>query len=185
MPKHTLVPLAAAIGLIFTGTASAVELTDIESAPHQYAKKVVVLDPETKEEAEQYHFGSSSIIWRAESMNDIFAAYGLKFDANYVDEVPKRYCHLVEVKNGDGEEEMVMKFNDKDSIIWKPNRINQILTAYGVSLDQEQIDELPGGYAWLTEVVNDDGETEEVVKFGKDNIVWPADKFNQILAAYN
>ncbi len=185
MLKHTLLPVATCTGLLLSGIASAVELTDVESAPRQYVKKVVVQDLETGEKSEQYHFGSSSVIWRPESLNNIFAAYGLAFDADYVDDVPKNYCHLVEVKNEDGEKEMVMKFNDRDAIIWEPKALDRILTAYGLSLDPGKIADLPRGYAALVEATNEDGETEQAIDFGNDNIIWSADKLNQILAAYN
>ena len=125
------------------------------------------------------------MIWRAESWNRIFAAYGLEFNADFVDDVPKSYCWLVEVKNENGEKETVMRFNDRDSTIWSPESLNRILGAYGVSLDPEMIADLPDGYATLTDVVNDDGETEQVVDFGNDNVIWYARTFNQILSAYN
>ena len=185
MFKYTLLPLVSGAVLAFSGVISAVELVNIDNAPSKYVKKVTVKDPITNEESEKYYFGDDSVIWVAESLNRIFEAYGLEFNADNIDEMPNDYCRLVGVENEDGELEQVMKFNDDEPIIWEPKSLDLILAGYEVSLDQKMIADLPFGYATLVDITNENGETEKVVKFGTDHTVWTPNSFNTILAAYN
>lgn len=175
-----IVFVLASPGIAATINPEAVK--NLTGNPALYATvKTVVEDGQEKEVVV---FNKLGIHFCPKCLDQIFAVYGLSINDTAVKEgqVPESFAVVREFEeDGVTKEEVVF---GRSGILYSPDRMHAILTAYGLSLTPEDVEKLPSSYATVKMTIEDGQEVESIV-FSKAGISYNPVSLNQILEAYH
>lgn len=126
-----------------------------------------------------------SLFSTAASAALLFSGHASAIELVNLENVPSQYASMQEVTDTDtGETVEELKFGQRN-YIWKADSLNRILTGYGLELTEENAAGTPKGFCKVVEVVNDEGEVDQVMLFNKANsTIYTPNTLNNILNAY-
>jgi hypothetical protein len=144
------------------GNAHAVEIQDVSKAPVSYATQ----------KGDKIVFNGTGGVWRPSELNMILNAYGLQLNPDTFQKIAD-YATVKEVQQG-GQTTKVINYGTTPTA-WHPSKLNEIFNAYGVSIDQSRMENVPKIFATVK-----DGN----VVFSSGGYAWRPATLDAILSAY-
>jgi len=123
---------ADSINRILTGYGLELTEENAEGTPRGFCWMTEVENEDGEMERVMVFDKTNSTMYTPNTVNNILSAYGVELDVNDEEamaKVPKAFARVVEKENHLGEVIQVAVFGG-ESIAWKPETFNQILSAY-------------------------------------------------------
>ena len=182
MKKNVLFLTCVAVCFVWVNSVSALEITLDKSVPSSYAK-LAIKKNDQGEKVTKTVFSKVSTAYTGCELNKIISAYAVSLDNHNVKNVPSSYAKLVTKKNDQGEKVTKAEFS-KVSTAYTGRELNKIISAYAVSLDNDNVKNVPSSYAKLVTKKNDQGEKVTKAVFGNVSTAYTGSEFNKIISAY-
>lgn len=182
MKKMCSLLTCIAVCFVWVSSAQALDITIDKNVPSSYAK-LVTKKNEQGEKVTKTVFGEISIAYTGYEQNKIFTAYGISLKQGNVKNVPSSYAKLVTKKNEQGKKVTKTVFGEI-STTYTGRELNKIISAYGVSLEQGNVKNVPSSYAKLVTKKNEQGEKVTKIVFSEISALYTGLEMNKIMSAY-
>ncbi len=170
----------------FTSGVTALELVpslDLnEVMPRDFATVAVAPSQEVEKQELEINYATDAVAWTPVSLNKVMNAYGKSLSVENAEEIPSWFAQPHEEIGEDGQLTQSLKFGSS-AYAWYATSLHKVMSAYGLKLPVDNLEQLPSGYAQVVEQV-EDGKTVSKLKFGKDGNLWTGQGLAQVLLAY-